>query len=289
MRIRHATAGTALLVLSVGSLAGCAQPDQAANESNTQALRGTPSSPTSDSPSTTSASPSAGRGSGGSGAGHLDRAGMIRALTVVQRRAGSARVDLRMRGPVVLTARGDVSYAGATPQMAMSMTMPQLGGRRLTMRYVDQVMYMSIPGATPAGTFVTIDPRDTSSPLGKNFSRLPDQMDPMYSFRALTSSLRTVAFVGSARVAGTPTYHYRVSVDTGSLLRSTGQQSVPGMPARLVYQVWLDGRDRVRQLSFAVLGTHTRMRMSRWGVPVHVQAPPASKLVAPGALGRKPA
>ena len=88
-----------------------------------------------------------------------------------------------------------------------------------------------------------------------------------------------VTFVGAESVDGVDADHYRVVVDSAAMFRAMKQHTVPGMPKNLVYDMWLDDHDLLRRMQFEVAGQSVDMSMSRWGVPVSVKAPPASKVV----------
>lgn len=72
--------------------------------------------------------------------------------------------------------------------------------------------------------------------------------------------------VGKATVEGVRTTHYRVTARRGT--------------ARMPVDVWIDARHRVRRLSIAVdapARTRVTMDFVRFGVPLHLSAPPASQ------------
>jgi hypothetical protein len=116
--------------------------------------------------------------------------------------------------------------------------------------------------------------------MGKSFGHLSQQMDPMTSFRAMRAGVQSVRYVGHGTVQGTTTDHYVVKVKSAPLLKAMKQKAVPGVPATLTYDMWLDNKDLLRRMRFAVAGEKTEMTMSKWGEPVTVQAPPASKVVS---------
>ncbi len=64
--------------------------------------------------------------------------------------AGSAHVALETTGGMATEADGDISYAGGSPSMQMTMT-SQLGAGPSEIRLVDGTLYLQIPGITPRG------------------------------------------------------------------------------------------------------------------------------------------
>jgi hypothetical protein len=277
MRIRRQLATAAVLVAATAPLSACGGSGDPASSSGS-----------SGSSSTSSGSASASSGSTGAASdtgGPLSKAEFVQAITEGQIKAGSAHVAMDMSGSLSMTAQGDVSYASSTPEMRMTMSMQQLAGRRIEMRLVGGIVYMSIPQLVPAGKFVKIDPHDTSNPLSKGFGSITEQMDPLASAKAMRSGVRTVRYVGAEQVQGEAAGHYEVGVDSAAMMKATGSQTVPGMPKTLTYDMWLDSKNLLRRMKFALSGMKMTMTMSRWGEPVSVQAPPARKLVDPSKLG----
>jgi hypothetical protein len=272
MRIRQAFASLAVLAIATGTLTAC--NDDAAGKADTPALQGSPSA----SDPAAAGSTSADAGDTGSG-GHLDRDGLVQAITAGPLKAGSAHLKMTMSGAMSVTAEGDVSYTKAGPEMKLTMSMAQMGAGEMDMRVVGGIVYLTIPSVTPPGKFLKIDPQDKSNPMSKSFGSLSGQMDPLNSVRAMTSGVRKVTFVGTEAVDGQDADHYRVVVDSAAMFKAMKQKTVPGMPKNLTYDMWLDDRDLLRRMQFEVAGQTVDISMSKWGEPVSVEAPPAGKVV----------
>jgi hypothetical protein len=259
MRARHAIATIGIAAAALGSLTACGS---------------------------TQGDASTGAGTSAAAGGHLDEAGLMKALTVGSLKAGSAHVQMRLSGAATLSAEGDLSYKNSDPAMRMTASVAQLGSGRIELRLVHGVAYVRIPQGTPTGKFLKIDPADPKNPMGRSLGHLPQQMDPMTGFRAMRAGVRSVRYVGHGTVQGTTTDHYVVTVRSAPLLKAMKQKAVPGVPATLTYDVWLDKSDLLRRMRFAVAGERTDLTMSKWGEPVTVQAPPASQVVSgPGMAG----
>jgi hypothetical protein len=274
MRIRRSLATAAVLVAATAPLSACG--DSAGSGSDATA---------SGSASSTASSSTSSTGTASDTGGPLSKAQFVQAITEGQIKAGSAHVAMAMTGTLAMTAQGDVSYEKATPEMRMTMSMQQLGGRTIEMRLVGGIVYMHIPQLVPAGKFVKIDPQDTSNPLSKGFGSITQQMDPLASAKAMRSSVRTVRYVGPEKIQGQSADHYTVGVDTAAMTKASGSTAAPGMPRTLSYDMWLDSKDLLRRMRFGLSGMKMTMTMSRWGEPVAVQAPPARTLVDPSKLG----
>lgn len=284
MRIRKAIATAGILAASLGSLTAC-NHDDGKTEAGTPALSksATPSPSQSDEASASASGESTPEESSDA---PLTQDQLVDAITVGQVKAGSAHVSMTMGGASAMTAEGDVSYRGASPQMKMTMSMGQMGGAPMELRYVGKVLYMTIPQLTPPGKFVKIDPRDKSNPMSKSFGSLSEQMDPLSSVRAMKAGVRSVRYVGPESVDGEDADHYVVTVDSAALMKAMDQKAVPGMPKTLTYDMWLDDQDLLRRMQFDLSGLTMDMTMSKWGEPVHVVAPPAGKVVDASSLGR---
>jgi len=109
-------------------------------------------------------------------------------------------------------------------------------------------------------------------------------MNPLNSFAGMKQGVRKVRYVGHQTVDGTPTEHYVVTVDSAALAKAMKQPRMAALPQQLTYHMWFDQKDLLRRMRFQVQGLTTRMDVSRWGEPVHVSAPPKSKVVDPSRL-----
>ena len=283
MRIRQTLASLAALAVATGTLTAC-NDGTGATKADTPALNGSASATDTSAAGSPTAGATTGQGDGTGAGGHLDRNGLIEAVTTGPFNAGSAHMTMTMSGAMSVTAEGDVSYAKSGPEMRMTMSMAQMGAGKMDMRVVDGIVYMTIPSVTPGGKFLEIDPKDKSNPMSRSFGSLSEQMDPLTSVRAMRSGVRKVTYVGAERVDGVEADHYRVVVDSAAMFRAMKQQTVPGMPKNLVYEMWLDDHDLLRRMQFEVAGQTVDMSMSKWGEPVSVEAPPAGKVVDPPSM-----
>jgi LppX_LprAFG lipoprotein len=201
-------------------------------------------------------------------------------------KAGTAHMTMKMSGQAKLTARGDVDYGHGQPRMAMTMSMPQLSKGRMEMRYVGKMIYMQLPGLTPPGKFVAIDPNDKTSPLSKSFGSTTDQMDPLKSIKAMESAVQSADRVGKQTMAGVTVEHYKLTVATASLVKGLSPEAAQQakLPKTITYDLWLDERHLLRRMSFDLANTQFDSTMSRWGKPVRVQRPSAAQIATvPGA------
>ena len=124
---------------------------------------------------------------------------------------------------------------------------------------------------------------------------LSSGMNPLKSLAAVRSSVKKVTYDGQESVTGVSTGHYTVTVSTASLLKamhgpmSSMAGGLPGgaakVPSTISYDLWLDAQQQPRQLRFALSGERALVQLTKWGEPVHVQAPAPSQVVKHPSLG----
>lgn len=187
---------------------------------------------------------------------------------------GSAHVVMRLTGTVATTATGDLAYRPSGTELALNLSLPALGGADVQLRAVDDKVYMALEGITPAGRFFEV-PKD--SKLLRQLSA--GGLNPTASFAAIDAGLEQAKKLGTARIDGVPTDHYRLRVNTVRALAAMGTQPVDGLPKTLVAEAWLDAQDHVRRLTYRLAGNTLTLNLSDWGKPVSVSAPTVSQLV----------
>ncbi len=177
-------------------------------------------------------------------------------------KAGTAHMAMNISGQAKMTAQGDVDYGHGQPTMAMTMRMPQLSKGPMEMRYVGKVLYMQMPGLTPPGKFIAIDPSDKNSPLGKAFAGTTDQMDPLKSIKAMESAVQSAERVGKQTMDGVTVEHYKLTVDTAALVKdlapATAKQA--HLPKTITYDLWLDEQHLLHRTSFDAHRARTSRR-----------------------------
>lgn len=219
--------------------------------------------------------------------GGYDSAELLDAMKAAIAEAESAHVTMEVNGDgqQAMTGEGDVSYAGDSTAMQMTMSIPQMGTGEMEIRMLDGVMYMAMPPMTPEGKFIKIDTNDPNSPLGDLGGVTTG--DPLATFDAFDAGLQDVEYVGEEDVEGEQMDHYVLTVDARKAARAQDQRWQKGMPDTISYDMWLDDSDLMRRIEFdmgAMMGQSGGsggmvMTMSDWGEPVSVTAPPAKDLV----------
>jgi hypothetical protein len=228
--------------------------------------------------------------------------------------AGSARFTMTMTmttdasGTVNMQASG-VSRLGGHPAAAMHLSMSSpVTGRSLTMdeRMLGTTLYMrspalarTIPGAKP---WLKLDLQKLGRKQGVDFSALlsSSNSDPTQGLDYLRAASDNVLQVGTARIDGVETTHYHAVVDMHRAMDVVAARAPRGTRAavrkmyrRVIAQsgvttypidVWIgsDGLVRQMKLSMPMPQYDTQMDMSMrltgFGDPVHVSAPPAAQV-----------
>jgi hypothetical protein len=227
----------------------------------------------------------------------LTKANFASAMTKATTQVSSFHLEMHARQQgQQLTMNADMDFNGASraahlsaqqvlQKAAMEMTMTIPGGKSLEMRLVDGVMYLKAAGLgipqQSGKPWLKLDLNSPDNPLGSLFGNM-SSLDPSQMTRAFRS-ITTLTKVGTETVDGKSTIHYRVSLDTAKAagLMGLGQDSAASqLPKSLTYDVWVDGDARPVQISMKIKQMSMDMHFSKWNVPVHVVAPPASE-VAP--------
>jgi hypothetical protein len=275
-RVLSGVAGSALLL----TMAACGGDEPAADESPDTASSSVTSAEPSEETESESAEPTETTEEEVSGG--YEAAELLDRMKAAIADNESAHVTMEMTGGQQMSGEGDVSYAGDETAMQMNMQMPQLGSGTMEMRMIDGVIYMAMPPLTPKGKFFEIDTNDPNSPFG-NLGGVT-QGDPLATFDAFDAGLEDARYVGEEDVDGEQLDHYVLTVDAEKAAEAQGQQTQPGMPDTITYDMWIDDEDLMRRIEFdlgevADGGGGMVMTMSDWGTPVTVKAPPRTAIL----------
>lgn len=265
MRLGQRLAATAtVLTLAVG-VVGCGQDGENAQPTSDSSTKTTATAPTT--APTRAAST------------RLTTASFLTATKKAVGGANTVRTSMKLTaGGKTMTAEGQARF-GSDPAMSVTMNMGGSGATRVV--YVDDVLYLSIPGLMPDGKYRKFVASDTS-PVAKSYRQNLANMDVRKTFIAFEKGLRKVEYVGKETVGGVPAEHYEVTVDTKEALAAQGQNAAAAaksLPKTISYDIWLDSARRMRQVTFDLAGAHAVTTMKDYGKPVSISAPPASSVV----------
>ncbi|QNE19608.1 LppX_LprAFG lipoprotein [Kribbella qitaiheensis] len=255
------------LPLALG-LAACGGSDgkNSANGSMPSVPVSTETAPTSAPPTTAPPAPVA----------HLNRVTFLPAMNTALTKQKTWRTTATMTagGQTIMTITG---YQQAKPLAAsMTMTGQAFEGKSAKIIVLGSKLYMSMPGATPAGKYLMIDTK-VADPAG--IGAMVDSADPTKTFKALGIGMKNVKFIGPETVDGVKLDHYELTVDTAAALKTQSKKLPAGTPKTLPYSLWLGADHLVHKMSFDAQGISMVMNMNEYNKPVTITAPPASKIV----------
>jgi hypothetical protein len=164
-------------------------------------------------------------------------------------------------------------------QPSVRETISSTGQPKTEVIYVGGVFYVNA-GATTHNTWLTIDPKDPSNPLGSAAAELlPSitQADPSQS-----ASLQKTA-IAYVQVSGNPvtldqehTTPYMVAINTTAALGqlgTLGQAIANSLPAQLDYDWWIGDDGLPRRYTVVVTGMNQDALFTDWNKPIHITAP----------------
>jgi hypothetical protein len=197
---------------------------------------------------------------------------------------------MKMTGAIAMSGSGDLDLKSKPLKASLELSSAQLsatGSDTATMLLVDDAMYVQL--AALGDKYVKAPLDDKSSPLG---SLGLDSLDPGALFDKFGDAISGGTYVGKDTVDGTPTDHYRFTVDgaqVASALPSLPSAAASALPAHETVDVWFDGSGRYKQMKMDAGGENVTEVFSDWGKKVSITAPPASKVTdisgLAGALG----
>jgi hypothetical protein len=209
---------------------------------------------------------------------HYNAKTLLTALRSGMEEATSAHFSMSMSGAASLDASGVMNVNGDSPSMDMTFSGGAFGGKARVI-VVDGAAYISLP-TLPKGKFMASDPDDPNDPLAGSVDSLTESASLDSQFEAWEAGMTGVKYVGDEEIDGADTDHYRLTVNAAKAFKAQGSPMVPGMPKTFTYDLWIDGDNKMRKVSFELATVTTTMEMSDWGKPVHVKAPPASKIIS---------
>ncbi|WP_395570302.1 hypothetical protein [Streptomyces sp. BK79] len=220
----------------------------------------------------------------------------VRAAYDKTAQAKSARMTIKMNLSAegkAITSDGEGVLDMAEGNSVMTVTAQ---GKSIEQRVVDQVLYQKVPGEKAPGgkPWIRIDLKKVAQQQGLSNQQIGDPAQTAAYAKAITD--KDVTKVGTEKIDGVDTTHYRVSVDVAEL--PGGEQMSKQLGPTMPMQVWLDdeGRLRRQQIDMTVkapasasakpdssaapqqLKMSTVMQFSDFGTEVDAQAPPSDQV-----------
>jgi hypothetical protein len=195
--------------------------------------------------------------------------------------------------PITTTSAGTVDLSNGTGQLVSSLG----NNQSMTVVFTGGTIYEKLPPQmasvlkvrTPWAKFSTGNSGSNSAQGGSN---------PMQYLNSLQGASDNVTKVGTEPIDGTPTTHYRATVDLDKAAQRSaglGRKAVQGLEQlsgkkSLPVEVWVDGQGRLRRESTAIalsvkgannkpstFTTRQTIDLSGYGTPVKVTVPPADQ------------
>lgn len=182
----------------------------------------------------------------------------------------SLTLDMEFEG-MAMSMEGQADVRGDTPQLALTMDIPQMG--EADMIVVDGTAYLSMAGLTPGGKYIEIPAEELTGGTD-----ITEQVDMTAQWDAWAQA-QSITFVGTEDVDGEQLDHYQLVLDLEAALEASGQSmedlgtDLPELPDTVTYEVWLDEDDLMRQVDFDLMGGTINLTMDDWGSDVTVEAP----------------
>lgn len=167
-----------------------------------------------------------------------------------------------------MTADADVSYG---KQTAMRITMTT-GGTTMQAILLDGTVYLQ---QSAAGKFVKID-KDTPG-MGSIIGQFT-ALGPEASVKAMQGAITKVIKVGEEKVDGDELTKYVLSVDTAKITAQIGTVAGSDLPKVVTYEMFIDEDNLLRRVNMEVSGQKVVMKVTDWGKPLDIKAPPASQI-----------
>ncbi|HRI95712.1 MAG TPA: LppX_LprAFG lipoprotein [Nocardioides sp.] len=272
-RTLAAAAATATLF----ALAGCNGDDSSADKASDQPASSSSATGES-SPDASDAGPSDGADAPAAGT-EMSGAEFAGVLKKALEQATTAHLTMDLGGTLGF-GEGDVDYTTSPPEMAMTLSMPTLGGD-VEARLVDGAMYLKSP--TMGDKWISLPLDDESSPLGA----LGGQLDVKKQMETFAAAVTSATYDGAEDVDGESLDHYTATVDAQKMIQDLPSAAVgqAQLPDTLTQEWWLDQDGYIRKFSSDFGQTATTMTMSDWGADVNIEAPPTDEVTSLPGMG----
>lgn len=206
--------------------------------------------------------------------GDLDKAEFIKALKAASAGVTTAHVSMSLSGAgQAMKLDGDAKLDRSNPSMSLQMG---LSGMKLQMRVVDKRVYLKGLPNQAAGKWAVFD---ATSAIGKQLSQAAAQSDPNRMYDLFDKSLATVKKVGTESVDGEQLTKYDLTLDTKAMAGPATAAGAASLPKTVSYSAWIDSKDHLRKVTFALKGITSTITISKYGEPVDITAPPATDVV----------
>ncbi|WP_435202282.1 LppX_LprAFG lipoprotein [Janibacter sp. GS2] len=176
-------------------------------------------------------------------------------------------VTVTAGGQESATASGRQDLANDSLDMQVKTDGQQLGYRLVNGQY-----YLAQP---PKWVPVT---EDSTNPLVKQALEQVQLLSMRTQFDAFVAGVEKAGDKGTEKIDGVTTRHYTATVNTDKAYEQLGTDKDPNAPDSLIYDVWLDEDDLIRQMTFTQDGSTATLVAKDWGEPVDITKPKDSEI-----------
>lgn len=277
MTLKTVPASIAALLAASVLLAGC--NDDSSGDAGSEKSSDAPASASSSADDATSA-----EGSSDSGSGDLTAANFNEVTIEALREAGSYRgtTTTSAGGNATTTLESEATYEDGKPLVHGRTTAgsPQ----QLETVAAGGIVYIKAAGlGVPAGKWLKIDPDDPAN-ADNPLAGLAAAADPDVALRAM-GDLESLELVGSEKVEGVDTDHYKAVMNTQNYAKVLGlpAEISSTLPATIPVEVWVDEDDRpvrtTTTLTIQGVTSTTTQTYYDFGADIEVTVPEDSETV----------
>lgn len=211
----------------------------------------------------------------------LTAANFVTEVTAAQLKAKSSHIDMKIdTSGQKITAVGDIEVgAGATnTSIAMMMDLGSTGMGKLEVRLINQAFYINL-GPMSQNKFAKIGLTDSSDPIGAQYGKLIDQLDPSKLITQFKGALSSMKKKGAAiELDGVKAQPYELTLDTSKLADISKLAGTANLPKEIVYTVFIGPDNLPRRIASEFSGAKATMDFSKWGESVDIKAPSKAEI-----------
>lgn len=211
----------------------------------------------------------------------LTEANFVTEITSAQAKAKSSHVTMKIDvSGQKINAAGDilVSSKAAGTKVSMKMDLGSSGLGSLEMRLVDQAFYINL-GPLSENKFARIDLTDTSNPIGAQYGKIIDQLDPSKQIEQFKDAMSSMQKKGEpVELDGVKAQPYELTLDTTKIPDMSQLPAGAKVPKEIVYTMFIGPDNLPRRITSDFEGSAVTMDYSKWGEAVDIVAPPKDQI-----------
>ncbi|MBC7592450.1 MAG: hypothetical protein H7288_00635 [Kineosporiaceae bacterium] len=202
-------------------------------------------------------------------------------VTSAQAKAKSSHVTMKIDASgQKINAVGDILVGSkvADTKVSMKVDLGSSGLGSLELRLVDQAFYINL-GPLSQNKFAKIDLTDSGNPIGAQYSKIIDQLDPsklIAQFKIAMSSMKQKG--DPVELDGVKAQPYELTLDTTKVSELSKLPAGANVPKEIVYTMFIGPDNLPRGISTEFEGSAVTMNYSKWGEAVDITAPPTDQI-----------